>query len=120
MYKRQVEKKERLHEESGKIVAKNLAHNLNLELTQEEAALFNNWRNPLEGLSRQEKNGSYQRLEKVLRKIYAANKKIGYYDDQCLLNVIGTKWRWIKFYRPLNKIEKVDNLDAIFKEKTKV
>lgn len=112
------EKKDKLQVESGRIVANTLKRNLKMTLTEKEAELFNNWVNLYqENVTSSQKAERLAELKKMLYRIYKANKKVHCYDEQSLLNVIGTKWRWAKYYEPWNQVYKVDSLEAVFEEK---
>lgn len=110
-------KREQLHIESGHIVANSLKNNLELSLSDEERQCFNNWHNPIE--DSEDKDLFLKRCEQVLRKIYYANESIQFYDNQCLLNAIFAKWRWIKFYEPFTSMKQASSLDAVFSYKPK-
>lgn len=111
-----VEKMDRLQDESGRIVAKTLKNNLQIHLTEEESELFESWINPYQqNVTKKEKKDKLKHLKMVLYRIYDVNREKQVYDEQALLNVIGTKWRWAKYSFPFNRIENVKTIDDAFK-----
>lgn len=112
------EKISRLHEESGNIVACNLDKNLKLKLDDAERACFRNWHNPLKDCV--DKKAFLKKMEQLLRKIYEKNVVEQYYDQQALLNVIGTKWRWIKYNDPFNNILYVKDINYVFRNEFRI
>lgn len=103
----------RLHDESGNIVARNLELNLKLKLNDSEQAYFRNWHNPLDDF--EDKNVFLKKMEQLLRRIYEKNNEEQYYDQQALLNAISTKWRWVKYNDPFNKIVYVRDINHVFR-----
>lgn len=112
------EKISRLHEESGRIIVRNLEKNLKLKLDDSEQIYFRNWHNPLEDT--EDKKEFLKQMEQLLRKIYEKNKLEQYYNQQALLNAIGTKWRWIKYNDPFNKVLYVKDINHALKSEFRI
>jgi len=112
------EKVSRLHEESGNIVARNLEQNLKLKLDDSEQAYFRNWHNPL--VDFKDKKAFLKKMEQLLRRIYEKNTVEQYYDQQSLLNTIGTKWRWIKYNDPFNNVLYVRDINYAFRKEFRI
>lgn len=112
------EKINRLHEESGNIVAHNLEQNLKLKLDDNERAYFRNWHNPLDDF--ENKKMFLNKMERLLRGIYEKNITEQYYNQQELLNAIGTKWRWIKYNDPFNRVSYVRDIDYAFRKEFRI
>lgn len=112
-----LEKKSRLHLESGRIVAKTLKRTIGLELSEEESALFNNWKNDyFEIKDLKEKRKEYSFLKENLEKIYYKNQKIGFFDEDALLRSIRAKWAWARGGEPFNRmVDVVGGIESIFR-----
>lgn len=112
-----LEKKSRLHLESGRIVAKTLKRTIGLELSEEESTLFNNWKNDyFEIKDLKEKRKEYSFLKENLEKIYYKNQKIGFFDEDALLRSIRAKWAWARGGEPFNRmVDVVGGIESIFK-----
>ena len=110
------EKKEKLNIESGEIVAANLKSNLNFIVPKEKVHYFEGWENPLSQLTLREKDKALCDIQQILRDIINANKEIGFYDQECLLNVIASKWNWLKYGTEWNQKFVVKSVDEIFDE----
>lgn len=116
-----VEKKEQLNVESGKIVLKNLKHNLGLELDPSEAILFQGWENPFSKENAGKKREQLlDNLEYVLRRIYERNEEVGFYESNALLSTIAAKWYWAKWGEPFNRLRKVKSIHEIFDQSYRV
>ena len=87
--------------------------NLKLKLNDSEQAYFRNWHNPLDDF--EDKNVFLKKMEQLLRRIYEKNNEEQYYDQQALLNAISTKWRWVKYNDPFNKIVYVRDINHVFR-----
>lgn len=83
-----------LHRESGRISAKVLYENLNIELSEDEAMLLNGWKNPFE--DRASRIQALQKLEPIFREIWKRNAAIGVFQPDALLQVLAAKWYWIQ------------------------
>ena len=114
-----LEKKSKLHLESGKIVAKTLKRTIGLELSEDESALFNNWKNDyFEIKDYKKKKESYILLSNTLRKIYGKNQEAGFFDENSLLRSIRAKWAWARGGEPFNRmVDVVGGIDSVFKTK---
>jgi glycosyltransferase, family 2 len=112
-----LEKKSRLHLESGRIVAKTLKRTIGLELSEEESTLFNNWKNDyFEIKDLKEKRKEYSFLKENLEKIYYKNQKIGFFDEDALLRSIRAKWAWARGGEPFNRmVDVVGGIESIFR-----
>lgn len=112
-----LEKKSRLHLESGRIVAKTLKRTIGLELSEEESTLFNNWKNDyFEIKDLKEKRKEYRFLKENLEKIYYKNHKIGFFDEDALLRSIRAKWAWARGGEPFNRmVDVVGGIESIFR-----
>lgn len=105
-------KKKQLAKESGELVARNLMEHLQLELAEKETFLMNGWSNPCFGLVKRWSN--LKKIKKILQNVYDQNQKIAYVNKECLLQIIGAKWRWDKYYEPITNGKKEKSVEEIF------
>lgn len=112
-----LDKKSRLHLESGRIVAKTLKRTIGLELLDDECILFNNWKNDyFEIRDINKKKEAYRSLKNVLRKIYEKNQEVKFFDDYALLRSIRAKWAWARGGEPFNRmVEVIGGIESIFR-----
>ncbi len=113
-------KKDRLHLESGMLVARTLKRTLDLELDPKQYYLFNNWRNDFAGIKDREKRAAaYEELKETLIQIYEANQAVKFFEERALLRAIRAKWAWAYAGEPFNRMVDVVNNDinSIFKMK---
>lgn len=88
-------KKAALIEESGRIVAATLKRTLDMDLTAEQARFFQSWERPFKNeTSPARRQRDLKELEKVLRQIYARNRKVRAFAPLSLLNAIAAEWDW--------------------------
>lgn len=108
-------KKDKLREESGYIVAKQLRQNLNMIIQEEDCYLFGGWDNLYEEeCDLDKKRELLERFKINLLNIWEANKKIKFYDNQSLLNIISAKWRWAMYNEAWSNPQDVINIEEIF------
>ena len=115
-----LEKKDRLHKESGELVAKAVKQTLGYEIPSDRRFLFCNWRNDFFGISdKDEVERQYRVLEEELLNIYYANKDKKIFDETALLRSIRAKWFWARVGEPFNRMLDVKNNDinSIFRTK---
>lgn len=114
-----LDKKSRLHLESGKIVAKTLNRTIGLELSEDDSNLFNNWKNDyFEVKDSKRKKELYKSLKTALRKIYYKNIESGFFDEEALLRSIRAKWAWARGGEPFNRmVDVIGGIDSIFRTK---
>ena len=112
-----LEKKTRLHLESGAIVAKTLKRTIGLELSDNESKLFNNWKNDyFEIRDLKNKKEAYRELKEALRKIYEKNLEVGFFDEDSLLRSIRAKWAWARGGEPFNRmVDVLGGVESIFR-----
>jgi glycosyltransferase, family 2 len=112
-----LEKKSRLHLESGRIVAKTLKRTIGLELSEEESELFNNWKNDYFEIRNIDcKKERYRLLKNVLREIYEKNIEVGFFVEESLLRSIRAKWAWARGGEPFNRmVDVVGGIESIFR-----
>ena len=112
-------KKGKLDIESGKLVARNLKRNLDIELTDEECELFQGWDNPFGRYSGIEKEEKLDKLQNVLKRIYFSNKPQKVFDEKELLSVLACKWYWAKNNAPWDAEYDIQEISQIFSENYK-
>lgn len=105
-------KKKQLAKESGEFVAKNLREHLHIQLDDEEVFLMNGWNNPCFGSISRWSN--LKKIKKILLNVYEQNQKSQYVSRECILQIIGAKWRWDKYYEPITNGRKEKSIDTIF------
>ena len=112
-----LEKKSKLHLESGRIVAKTLKRTIGLDISDKESVLFDNWKNDyFEIKDRKKKKEAYRSLKNVLIKIYERNRDVKFFDDYALLRSIRAKWAWARGGEPFNRmVDVVGGIDSIFR-----
>lgn len=112
-----LEKKSRLHLESGRIVAKTLKRTIGLELSDTESTLFDNWKNDYFGIRvLEKKKEAYRALKNVLRRIYEKNLEVKFFDEEALLRSIRAKWAWARGGEPFNRmVDVVGGIESIFR-----
>lgn len=108
-------KKERLAKEHAKIVANALKRNLGLEISKEDRILLEGWGNPFLAEKKKEKRTEmYQRFQKILEAIYLKNKVIGFYEEQALLGILASQWRYVRYMEPRNIRRNVNSFEEIW------
>ena len=114
-----LEKKSKLHLESGRIVAKTLKRTIGLDLSEDESVLFDNWKNDyFEIKDKNKKKEAYRLLKNVLIKIYKRNREAKFFDETALLRSIRAKWAWARGGEPFNRmVDVVGGIDSIFRIK---
>lgn len=105
-------KKKQLAKESGEFVAKNLKEHLQIDLTEEETFLMNGWSNPC--FDSMHRWSNLKKIKRILQNVYEQNQKKLYVNEKCMLQIIGAKWRWDKYYEPITNGKKEKSIEAIF------
>ena len=108
-------KKDKLREESGHIVAKQLRQNLNMIIPEEDHFLFGGWDNLYEEETDLDKRRDLlERFKINLLNIWETNKKVKFYDNKSLLNIISAKWKWAMYNEAWSNPQDVMDIDEVF------
>ncbi len=108
-------KKSKLASENAVIVANSLKRNLDMDIPNDKYILLEGWRNPFkEEKNRIVRKHMYQDFEKLLTDIYYQNKRVRFYDEYALLNIIAAKWRNVRYLEPRNIKRNINSLEEIF------
>lgn len=91
-----ISKWDKLREESGHIVAKQLKENLHLVIPDDKHYLLNGWGNIYTEVDNCEKERMLLQLKDILLEIWNENNKIRFYKKTSLLGIINSKWNWAK------------------------
>ncbi len=112
-----LEKKSKLHLESGRIVAKTLKRTIGLDISDDDSVLFDNWKNDyFEIKDKNKKKEAYRSLKNILIKIYEKNREVKFFDETALLRSIRAKWAWARGGEPFNRmVDVVGGIDSIFR-----
>lgn len=115
------EKKHQLIGQNGEIVAASLKRNLGIELTECQKGYFTGWTNPFfqlhgrsEFLNRQ---AAWSDLRDLLLKIIEKNRKVHYYDEQCLLKAVDAEWGRLRYNLPFLLPKQTVSLSYVFRRR---
>lgn len=90
-----------LIEQNGKITAKTLKHNLNIDLNEQQIAYFSGWNNPffedLRFSNECIRKKAFEDLKLLFLKIDKANKQIGAYDQEALRKTLQAEWMRLRY-----------------------
>lgn len=110
-----IAKHDKLIEESGHLVAKEIKQNLDLDIDKNEYNLIGGWINPfLEEKDVKIKEEMLKKLKVILLKIWDKNKIVKFYDEKCLLNILSAKWKWCLYNEAWNNPQNIKNIEEVF------
>ena len=110
-----IAKFQKIDKESGRIVAETLWRTLGMHIASEDMCYFNSWANLyFDASSAKEKKERLKRFERLLREIWKANERVGFYNPQSLLNVFAVKWGWANYNNSLWMKYDVHDLEDVF------
>ena len=110
-----IQKKEQLAKENAVIVANALKRNLGMIVPKEEYCLLEGWGNPfLKEKDRARRKKMYQKLQELLTDIYYCNRQQEFYQEQALLSILASKWRYVRYGEPRNIEREITSIDEIF------
>lgn len=108
-------KKSKLSLENAVIVANSLKRNLEIDIPKDKYILLEGWRNPFkEEKDKVLRRQMYRDFEELLADIYYQNKRIKFYDEYALLNIIAAKWRNVRYLEPRNVKRNINSYEEIF------
>ncbi|MDU4478790.1 glycosyltransferase family 2 protein [Clostridium sp.] len=110
-----IAKHDKLIEESGYLVAKEIKQNLDLDISKNDYYIIGGWINPFfEEKDKKKKEEMLKRLKVILLRIWDKNKVVKFYDDRCLLNILSAKWKWCVYNEAWNNPQNIKNIDEVF------
>jgi len=99
----------------AQIVSAALKRSLNLFLPESDKVFFWGFITPGELVSHfSNKEAMLSQLKRVILRIYIANKKVRFFDEDALLAVMNAKWRWAKSGYSWQEPVFVNTIDEIF------
>lgn len=110
-----VQKKEKLAKENAVIVANALKRNLGIVVPKEEYCLLEGWGNPfLKEKDKACRRNMYQKFQQLLMEIYHCNQQQKFYQEDALLSILASKWRYVRYMEPRNIQRTIKSIDEIF------
>lgn len=115
------EKKQQLISQNGEIVAASLKQNLGIELTDRQKRYFTGWTNPFfqlhGGIKSRNRQAAWLDLRELLFKIVEKNRKVRYYDEQCLLKTVDAEWGRLRYNLPFLLPKQAVSLSYVFRRR---
>lgn len=115
------QKKEVLNSQQSKIIAATLSRNLQMELSRQQQAYFeedNSFFKKKGKISPKERKEAWMDLQELLTRIYCTNQKIQYYDEECLLRALDAEWGVLRYHIPFILPVRRITLQTLFRKRS--
>ena len=117
------QKRERLIQQNGQIVAQTLKRNLQIRLTEDQQSYFGGWENPFykrkNGIVRESREAAWKDLKDILWKIYEHNQQVGYYQEAALLRTLDAQWNVLRYNAPFSLSMRAVSPQDLFRKRSR-